>query len=637
MSSFLTVQVCPRCGRVAPFSHPETTVVVCICGTVLNRKEGGVVLEKSFPKLTESYGLIQIGTTGMWQQKPFTVLGRFRVWLKEAVVNYWTIALDNGNLCYLVEGYGLYAIHEKLPPEKYLLNPDLEAIRIGQTRQLKNGDTYLLEKKDECGKWEVEGELWLPECRDEFSILDFSSEKGGSLELISFLKNYVTSYQVTYTSFADLQLDKLQTAPVPLKEVRCENCWKPISIMAYPHSHSLSCPHCKTHHVLALSGKYVLQALRNEIDAQPDLQVGASGRLKDIDYTVIGATVKQEIASEPARWQEYTLYNRQEGYAFLSEYNGHWIYVRQQGNTPVLVRETEHDIVYGNEPFKLFNYYSFRVLYAAGEFPNNLFNDSEKIVREFISPPEMWIWEKSPSEGIEWFLGQHTTGKELQEAFGDKIQLPYTSGIGMVQPTGFINPGKMVLVTFVALLALIAVHLITTLGKRQQTVLESHFDFRDTAAFTAVAGPIKLAKSNSNIEVNMTAPVDNSWAEMELSLVNTQTGEEFGMNQGIEYYHGYSDGESWTEGSTDGTAYFSHVPAGVYTVQVSGMRDAVYNSYNGPQSMSLQLIYDVPDHRNLIICMCLLIIWPIVHYFILAGREKTRWQNSPLTPYTHES
>ena len=47
-----------------------------------------------------------------------------------------------------------------------------------------------------------------------------------------------------------------------------------------------------------------------------------------------------------------------------------------------------------------------------------------------------------------------------------------------------------------------------------------------------------------------TAPVNNSWADLDVDLVNDQSQEVESVNVPIEYYSGAEDGESWTEGST---------------------------------------------------------------------------------------
>jgi hypothetical protein len=45
--------------------------------------------------------------------------------------------------------------------------------------------------------------------------------------------------------------------------------------------------------------------------------------------------------------------------------------------------------------------------------------------------------------------------------------------------------------------------------------------------------------------------VDNSWANVGLGLVNEKTNEIVYASKDIEEYHGYEDGENWSEGRRD--------------------------------------------------------------------------------------
>ena len=108
---------CPSCSRTLYFSHGETNIISCVCGTVVEKKEDGGLVSKPYYIIQQPFDRIQPGTTGKWDGKGFTVLGRFRVWLEESVYNYWTILFSDGELGYLGEGYGFYGIMKKIPVE----------------------------------------------------------------------------------------------------------------------------------------------------------------------------------------------------------------------------------------------------------------------------------------------------------------------------------------------------------------------------------------------------------------------------------------------------------------------------------------------------------------------------------------
>jgi hypothetical protein len=634
MAMETSIQQCPGCGAVVYFAHPDTTLIPCTCGTVVNRKEGGILLAKPYAILSKPFDAIQPGTTGIWQGRSFKVLGRFRVWLEESVFNYWTIVLDGDELAYLAECYGLYAILKKtsayLPPDR----SSLGRWEIGHAQKLGDTTPFVLEKKDTVQHWEIEGEVWLPETNDTFTIYEMASESGICLHLFQFLPNYSLCFETQFVSFSDLQLQQLRDAAMPGKEFACKNCSETILLKTYPYAQSCACKNCGTRYVLDGSNIKRLDK-RNELENTPDLQLGAKGIIANTEYEVLGFAIKEENNRYASKWREYTLYSRREGYAFLSEYDGHWIFLREVGQAPVLSKKTARSFEYNGEPFQLYNGYSYQIVQAAGEFPYNAFDNSQTYVKEYISPPEMWSQEKNSKEGIIWFKGEHISGSDLRDAFGKAINLPYKNGIGAVEPKFFLSPPRLATVTAFAILCLVLLHVLISMSKREQIIADDFFTFNDsTNTATAATGPIRLDKWRSNLQFRIQAPVSNDWMELGAALVNTKTGTEYNIEKGVEYYSGYSEGERWTEGSQEEDAYITQVPAGEYQILLQGVRDPY--SLNKVENFRLQVLYDVSNHRNLFFCILLMLIWPAIQYYRTNTIEKQRWENSPYTPFNYE-
>ena len=55
-------------------------------------------------------------------------------------------------------------------------------------------------------------------------------------------------------------------------------------------------------------------------------------------------------------------------------------------------------------------------------------------------------------------------------------------------------------------------------------------------------------------------------------MINETTGEEIYANKDIEYYHGYTDGENWTEGNTTEEFNICGVAAGKYHLAITPMK-----------------------------------------------------------------
>jgi hypothetical protein len=575
--------------------------------------------------------VIQPGTEGQWNNQSFRVLGRFRAWIEEFVFNYWTIEFADGRLAYLGEGYGLYSIHEKIIADTHHATGAMKKSEPGSKMTLF-GDAFLLERKYKCYKLEVEGEVWLPGADIPVQTFEWAHEGGRHLEFIEFTGGDITSFEVHYTSFGMLQAKNLREFEHAEKKFLC-SCSNEVVVRTFPFAQSYGCTFCGRRYVLDVTGTYKDLMQLNQVDQKPAIPLGSKGVLNGVNYEVLGFAIKQENNTGGAKWQEYTLFHPTEGFAFLSEYNGHWIFVKERGDAPVLYGSKELSMKYDGEPFQLYNSYSYEVYHALGEFPYNIFNDYSKQVLEYISPPEVWIREKDNREGIMWFLGEHIKSSEVKSAFGNKVKLPPRIGIGAVDPKGFISKEKLFFVTSIALLFMIFAHLLTIPGKREEVLMDRTFSIPDTANTTTfVTGTLNLDKWRSNLQFDIYAPVSNSWFELGAVLVNTATGNEYSIEQGVEYYYGYTDGENWEEGDKNETTYISSIPAGNYQLQLVGTRE--------PGSLvsgfTVRVTYDVSNHRNLLYCILLLLTWPVIRFFIVRQNETKRWENSPYTPFNHE-
>ncbi|HEX2536237.1 MAG TPA: DUF4178 domain-containing protein, partial [Chitinophagaceae bacterium] len=384
----VSLQACPSCGRALSFGHEHTNLKVCTCGSVLYRSDDGTVVEKAVLGVQQGFEVITPGAGGSWNGEPFTVLGRVRAWIEEFVWNYWTIAFESGRIGYLGEGYGLYALYEPAEPGP---NAAIKTngSRAGDEVELFPKQYFLLERKYTCYKWEAEGEAWLPFLPDTFETMEFAATDGRRMELLRF-RNDIRFFNVHYTSFSDLKLTGLKAYANEGKKVSCRQCHSQVYVKTWPFAQSFACPACDSRYG-ASEGTIRKLNKRNQTDTGPGLQIGATGILNGVPYEVIGYALKSESKAAEAQWKEYTLFHPTEGYAFLSEFEGHYILARESGNAPVLNSGAATEMIYADEPYQLFNRYRYTLVNAKGEFPYNLFNDGDKDIREFISPPEMWI------------------------------------------------------------------------------------------------------------------------------------------------------------------------------------------------------------------------------------------------------
>jgi hypothetical protein len=641
------LQACPQCRRMLYFSHSETTLMHCTCGATVQRKDGEMEA-RPFYTILQPTGSIQPGAEGSWNEKKFRVTGRIRAWFEASIFNYWTIIWDDGAIGYLGEGYGLYAVYEKVAIDRVLSSSLLDDIKIGAKRDLFKNVPYILERKYTCYKWELESEAWLPHVPSTFRTFEFVDLDSRRIEVIEVIKNVAVCFTVHHTTYTALGLTGTRTTGPSAKTLTCNNCEKENTLKAFPYTHSYSCIHCGTRYFLDTTQNFKSVNDRNKTDAGTDITLGALGILRGVRYEVIGYAQKEEQNEYRSQWKEYTLYNATEGFAFLSEYNGHWMYVRERGDAPVLPTDAATTLYSNDEGFELFNKYRYEVVNAAGEFPYDAFKNHNNYTKEFIAPPEVWIQEKSSREGIMWFFGVHINAKEIDTAFGESIiHLPGKVGVGAIEPKGFVNPLLLGKTALGAVLVLVLIHILTSFTHLHRIISENTFSFNDsTDAIAFVKDKFTLEKWRSNLQFDIAADVDNSWMEVGVTLVNAGDGTEYTFEKGVEYYHGYSEGESWTEGDRNETAYLSKIPAGTYFLQIRASREArhSYGSYSLPgvaatsttptRSFNMTVTYDTTNNWNLFLCIIPILLWPLIHFFTIRHNENRRWSNSPYSPYT---
>jgi hypothetical protein len=627
--SITGIHICPECKLPITVKSHATNLVICShCYAPVRKLEGYLKERANVVIAKDELTPIQIGTYGKWGDKKFEIIGRVRCVYNEGYTNNWTMLFDDGSISMLVEDCGEFAVYEKVMLESNVYFSRVSQMDLGaETVELNYNKHYILERRSYCADMEVEGETWLFDDDRKFNCLEVGAQGGGRYVLIETGKKDYITFKIHYHTLAELECKHLRNLQVGtvIKEVTCTNCKATVPLYAWPFTNSYTCATCGAGHVLkGLDSKF---RRRMPLNRNPAIPLYTRGTIRGTEYQLIGFAEKED--DESYKWREYTLFNPTYGYAYLSEYNGHWLFLKETANAPVVKSHNTMAFSYGDNTFRLYNQYRYSAVDCRGEFADNILDKTKPNCREYIDPPLLWAREIE-ANGMYWFYGSHVSKNELYDAFGKEISLPFTVGVGPVQPAmANLNVDFNVIFRSAlgVLLVILALFLFSLFFKRQEVIYENNFSLPDSTTLAPiVTTDVKLDKWRSNIDFEIKAPVDNNWLELGITLVNKDNGKEYTVQQGVEKYSGYSDGESWSEGSNTESVMMHSVPAGNYFMRIEPARGAGAVSY-----FSLTATYDVPIWRNFFVFVLFGLLPLVALLIIVMVREGRRWQNSPFT------
>ncbi|RYJ43248.1 DUF4178 domain-containing protein [Flavobacterium beibuense] len=353
------------------------------------------------------------------------------------------------------------------------------------------------------------------------------------------------------------------------------------------------------------------------------LKVGQRGKLNGIKYILTGVLVKKVPAGY--MWREYILTSPDDEQLYLSEYDGHWIALHEakekaeKGLSP-------GTIAYDGMQMEIFSKGNTSIVSAEGFFDFNLPEKNIQLI-EYISPPYIYSVEKIGKNQTGYF-GEYIAASKIKRAFEVK-SMPARTGIGMAQPFRFGVRKMAIIFSCFAVLILIS-HLLIYNGRAEKEVFRKKMEFSEFNNKDFVSDSFELKGGAAPLTISVQSDVDNSWASLQVSLVNEVTNEEFYATKDIEYYHGYSDGEIWKEGSTNEKFNLCGVGAGKYHLTVTPAKPL--EDFSNKQ-LSVTATWNVPTLWNVFMFIGIMLIIVIIAYVAQAFFEQRRWSESDYSPY----
>lgn len=153
----MLTSTCPSCGAALAFANKASLFAVCPhCDVASVREDVNLRSLGRMAELQDDGSPIQIGTTGYFRGRAFTVLGRRQMSYDKGFWNEWYLFFNAGSPGWLGEAMGLYSVLTERSRRQEV--PSFGEFKIGQPFAI-DSITYYVKNilKSECAG--AEGEL----------------------------------------------------------------------------------------------------------------------------------------------------------------------------------------------------------------------------------------------------------------------------------------------------------------------------------------------------------------------------------------------------------------------------------------------------------------------------------------------
>lgn len=643
----MAVTNCPSCGGPVEFSIGSTAVVVCnYCRSLVARTDVGVEDLGKVAAIVDTGSPLRRDLFGKYQGTGFRIVGRTQ--MQHEAGGYWDewyAHFDDGRWGWLAEAQGRFYMTFDTEGSA----PPLGQLQVGM--RVPEVDDMVVAEIGRGTLASAEGELpWKPQPGTSYDFADLSGHDL-AFATIDYSEDepiVFKGYQVTLPDIGiNIAAEPAQQRRVRAERLACSNCGAALNLVAPDQSERIICPSCGGVHDVSEGNLRFLNVLKQHPFAVR-VPLGSKGTVDGVEYVVAGAMQRSVTFDQKYFWTEYLLFNREKGFRWLVESDGHWSFVDPVNagdvrDAAVTTGQASKVIGYAGTSYKLFQDAIAHVEAVVGEFYWKVSRGETVRTLDYIAPPEGMSAEISGTahgREVNYSHARYMQPSEVEKAFGVK-HLPRPQGIGSMQPNPVGRAGRMwLLMLGILILAAIVLHI--HLPNRE--VLHQRINLAQPDPATAnqplplvpkkeesrvfFTQPFKL-DGNRNLEVEAKSDVNNNWVYVGADIINEQTGMLESFDLPVEYYHGTDGGESWSEGSSAKRVFLSSMPAGTYSMRMEVQYDGTNTNF---PSVDVSVREGVFRWSHFWIAFVLITIPPVLIAYRRAAFETRRWADSSTSP-----
>lgn len=409
-------------------------MAVCeYCQSTLLKDADSVKNIGKMSELLEDYSPLQITSTGIFQGRTFSLVGRIQLRYENGVWNEWYALFDDGTAGWLSDGSGqfVFTIVDPSPTDTF---PPFENLRPGLPLRYRGAAFYATDVRTaRCTGGEGElpfkvgngWELRAADCRiaHRFLTLDYSDGERPQVYVGQAVTLEQLRGQLLRTS--DGVADSAAKFRGKAIAFACPSCGASIKYMAGMAYH-IVCPSCHAEVDCSTDKALVLQKAEELRHITTSIDLGDVGTINGTKYEAIGLMQRQtRYGDESWTWVEYLLFNPNKGFYWLVETSDRWDAVTVLNEWPELGNGS---ITLHGDGYAKGEEYDAVVLYAAGAFNWRVSVGDRNHVIEYKKGGRVVASEADANE-ITWSAGREVPGSQVGQWFNK----PFGGAAGKAQ------------------------------------------------------------------------------------------------------------------------------------------------------------------------------------------------------------
>lgn len=628
---------CPSCAAPIEFQKGSTIVLVCpYCRSAVARTDRGLSDLGKVAEIADSQSPLKLGLKGTFNGEQFELTGRAQ--LRHEMGGFWDewyATFKKGWVGWLAEAQGRFYLTFFQPVPAGTVLPTYDDLTVGSTlEQIPSKIPLMVTEKGVAAAVAADGEIpykLVPNEQSKYADLSGINNSFGTIDYSIEPPWLFIGTEVTLADLglADARPVEREARRTTAASMGCPNCGGPLALMVPDKAERVTCPNCSS----LLDVNHGNLSFLKSLNPSPSphafvLPIGVEGSFQnDVKFKIIGAVVRSvTVDGIKYFWHEYLLYNSMIGFRWLVHSDNHWNFVEPVNPaevTPPLIAQTGAQALFNGRSFKIFQDAPAIVEYVQGEFYWRVEQGETVRATDYVSAPMMLSSEVSSNE-INWSAGAYMTNAEVEKAFG-VTDLPKPWSVAPNQPfkgSFYYTWGALPLLLLIVIaIFMIPLSGITRVVHSQEVILPPLTNATTPQVIFSLPFDIK---ANRNVRITANAEVSNSWADINVDLINEQSQELESVNIPIEYYTGSDSDGAWSEGGRIQDATTSSLPAGKYTLRVEG----TWEKWQQSMPVTVKVEQGVNRGVNFICALLLLILIPVIGLIRKIFFESRRWSES---------